>query len=120
MKKTWIIYTLLLAMLALKVQGQQPFTETLPSSFLSGKEEKRGFKTGERQAKAYTPVFSGKGQDIFSQDEEPSLSAPPPGASEDDAIKIQAPMNAKEYAVFLLLAGSMVLVYGKRGRKMKG
>ncbi|MCD7973527.1 MAG: hypothetical protein LUG18_12880 [Candidatus Azobacteroides sp.] len=119
MKKTFIIYTLLLCMAALQAQGQQAFSDNLPSSFLTGKQEKAPWDTRQGQEKAYPPVFAGKGQDIFSQEDDPSLSAPPPGASEDDAIKIQAAMNAKEYAVFLLLGVTSVFIYSKKGRKGK-
>ncbi|MCD7972795.1 MAG: hypothetical protein LUG18_09045 [Candidatus Azobacteroides sp.] len=64
-------------------------------------------------------VFSLKTTDrFFSQDEEPSLSAAPPG-EEGTAQKIQAPMNTKEYAVFLALGVSMVFVYGKKRKKKK-
>ncbi|MCD7971189.1 MAG: hypothetical protein LUG18_00755 [Candidatus Azobacteroides sp.] len=115
MKKTFIIYAFLLSGFVLQAQGDNTFTKSLPSSFLSG-EEKGILKSKEAHGRGYVPVFAEKGQGIFSQDEDPSLSAPPPGASEDDAIKIQAPMGKGDWMFSLLLA-CMGLIHIERKRR---
>ncbi|MCD7971528.1 MAG: hypothetical protein LUG18_02515 [Candidatus Azobacteroides sp.] len=126
-RKVIITGTLLICLITFpdyaKAEAQQIW-EKKPSFFTSLEKSSRktqgSFPGTKGEKGSQQSVFSLKTRDaFFDKDEEPSLSAPPPGATEDDAQKIQAPMNAKEYAVFLVLGVSMVLVYGRKGRKGK-